>query len=169
MLLETNLKTLLPVAIADKLVGHFASVKHAFSVEHNDSKLQSWLKKVKVLSPGQHLLAPTIDPSIQRTVYNVLMQGFQLEMDYLPVGNTEAKYYGLVQYGSVIYLVVTINEHIHLRLLVLHRIQNVTLKEQFLRSIAFLISKLTLIKVALVALHRLLNLLRSLKMAQNII
>ncbi len=169
MLLETNLKTLLPVAIADKLVGHFASVKHAFSVEHNDSKLQSWLKKVKVLSPGQHLLAPTIDPSIQRTVYNVLMQGFQLEMDYLPVGSTEAKYYGFVQYGSVIYLVVTINEHIHLRLLVLHRIQNVTLKEQSLRSIAFLISKLTLIKVALVALHRLLNLLRSLKMAQNII
>jgi len=39
MLLETYLKTLLPVAIADNLVGHFASAKHAFSVEHNDSKL----------------------------------------------------------------------------------------------------------------------------------
>jgi len=96
MLLETYLKTLLPVAIADNLVGHFASAKHAFSVEHNDSKLQSWLKKVKVLSPGQHLLALTIDPSIQRTVYNVLMQGFQLEMDYLPVGSTEAKHYSCV-------------------------------------------------------------------------
>ena len=141
VLLETYLKTLLPVAIADNLAGHFAAARHAFSVEHSDSKLQSWLKKVKVLSPGQHLMAPTIDPAIQRTVYNALMQGLQLEMDYLAVGSTEAKHYGsvhvqgLVQYGSVIYLVVTINEHIDLRLLVLHRIQNVTLKEQPLRSL----------------------------------
>ena len=135
VLLETYLKTLLPVAIADNLASHFSAARHSLSVEHSDSKLQSWLKKVKVLSPGQHLLAPTIDPSIQRTVYNALMQGFQLEMDYLAANSTEAKHYGsvhlqgLVQYGSVIYLVVTINDHSDLRLLVLHRIQKVALKE----------------------------------------
>ena len=135
VLLETYLKTLLPVAIADNLASHFSAARHSLSVEHSDSKLQSWLKKVKVLSPGQHLLAPTIDPSIQRTVYNALMQGYQLEMDYLAANSTEAKHYGsvhlqgLVQYGSVIYLVVTINDHIDLRLLVLHRIQKVALKE----------------------------------------
>ena len=141
VLLETYLKTLLPVAIADNLASHFSAARHALSVEHSDSKLQSWLKKVKVLSPGQHLLAPTIDPSIQRTVYNALMQDYQLEMDYLAANSTEANHYGsvhlqgLVQYGSVIYLVVTINDHTDLRLLVLHRIQNVTLKEQALRSL----------------------------------
>ena len=141
VLLETYLKTLLPVAIADNLAGHFSAARHSLSVEHNDSKLQSWLKKVKVLSPGQHLLAPTIDPSIQRTVYNALMQGFQLEMDYLAAGAAEAKHYGsvhlqgLVQYGSVIYLVVTINDHNDLRLLVLHRIQQVSLKEEALRPL----------------------------------
>jgi predicted DNA-binding transcriptional regulator YafY len=135
VLLETYLKTLLPVAIADNLGSHFSAARHSLSVEHSDSKLQSWLKKVKVLSPGQHLLAPTIDPSIQRTVYNALMQGYQLEMDYLAANSTEAKHYGsvhlqgLVQYGSVIYLVVTINDHSDLRLLVLHRIQKVALKE----------------------------------------
>ena len=135
VLLETYLKTLLPVAIADNLASHFSAARHSLSVEHSDSKLQSWLKKVKVLSPGQHLQAPTIDPSIQRTVYNALMQGYQLEMDYLAANSTEAKHYGsvhlqgLVQYGSVIYLVVTINDHIDLRLLVLHRIQKVALKE----------------------------------------
>ena len=135
VLVETYLKTLLPVAITDNLAGHFSAARHSLSVEHSDSKLQSWLKKVKVLSPGQHLLAPTIDPSIQRTVYNALMQGYQLEMDYLAANSTEAKHYGsvhlqgLVQYGSVIYLVVTINDHSDLRLLVLHRIQKVALKE----------------------------------------
>ena len=135
VLLETYLKTLLPVAIADNLASHFSAARHSLSVEHSDSKLQSWLKKVKVLSPGQHLLAPTIDPIIQRTVYNALMQGYQLEMDYLAANSTEAKHYGsvhlqgLVQYGSVIYLVVTINDHCDLRLLVLHRIQKVALKE----------------------------------------
>ena len=77
VLLETYLKTLLPVAIADNLASHFSAARHSLSVEHSDSKLQSWLKKVKVLSPGQHLLAPTIDPGIQRTVYNALMQGYQ--------------------------------------------------------------------------------------------
>ena len=141
VLLETYLKTLLPVAIADNLAAHFSAARHSLSVEHSDSKLQSWLKKVKVLSPGQHLLAPTIDSSIQRTVYNALMQGFQLEMDYLAAGSSEAKHYssvhlqGLVQYGSVIYLVVTINDHNDLRLLVLHRIQKVTLKEEVLRPL----------------------------------
>ena len=141
VLLETYLKTLLPVAISDNLAGHFSAARHSLSVEHSDSKLQSWLKKVKVLSPGQHLLAPTIDSSIQRTVYNALMQCFQLEMDYLAAGNSEAKHYssvhlqGLVQYGSVIYLVVTINDHNDLRLLVLHRIQKVTLKEESLRPL----------------------------------
>ena len=135
VLVETYLKTLLPVAITDNLAGHFSAARHSLSVEHSDSKLQNWLKKVKVLSPGQQLLAPTIDPSIQRTVYNALMQGYQLEMDYLAANSTEAKHYGsvhlqgLVQYGSVIYLVVTINDHSDLRLLVLHRIQKVALKE----------------------------------------
>ena len=135
VLVETYLKTLLPVAITDNLAGHFSAARHSLSVEHSDSKLQNWLKKVKVLSPGQQLLAPTIDPSIQRTVYNALMQGYQLEMDYHAANSTEAKHYGsvhlqgLVQYGSVIYLVVTINDHSDLRLLVLHRIQKVALKE----------------------------------------
>ena len=138
VLLETYLKTLLPVAIADNLAGHFAAAKHAFSVEHSDSKLQNWLKKVKVLSPGQQLLAPTIDTIIQRTIYNALMQGYQVEMDYLATGNAVAKHYGsvhiqgLVQYGTVIYLVVTINEHQDIRLLVLHRIQKVSLKDELL-------------------------------------
>ena len=136
VLLETYLKTLLPVAIADNLAGHFSAARHSLSVEHSDSKLQSWLKKVRVLSPGQHLLAPSIDPRIQRTVYNALMQGFQLEMEYLAAGSTENKHYdsvhlqGLVQYGSVIYLVVTINEHKDLRILVLHRIQKAILTEK---------------------------------------
>jgi predicted DNA-binding transcriptional regulator YafY len=141
VLVETYLKTLLPVAITDNLAGHFSAARHSLSVEHSDSKLQNWLKKVKVLSPGQQLLAPIIDPSIQRTVYNALMQGYQLEMDYLAANSAEAKHYssvhlqGLVQYGSVIYLVVTINDHNDLRLLVLHRIQQVTLKEEALRPL----------------------------------
>ena len=136
VLLETYLKTLLPVAIVDNLAGHFSAARHSLSVEHSDSKLQSWLKKVRVLSPGQHLLAPSIDPRIQRTVYNALMQGFQLEMEYLAAGSTENKHYdsvhlqGLVQYGSVIYLVVTINEHTDPRILVLHRIQKAILTEK---------------------------------------
>ena len=58
----------------------------------------------------------TIDTAIQRTVYNALMQGYQVEMDYLSPSSQVAKHYdsvhlqGLVQYGKVIYWVATIND-----------------------------------------------------------
>jgi predicted DNA-binding transcriptional regulator YafY len=141
ILLETYLKTLLPVAIADNLAGQFSAARQFFSVEHTDSKLQDWLKKVKVLIPGQPLLAPIIDSQIQRTVNMALMQGLQLEMDYLAAGTTKAKHFqsvhlqGLVQYGAVIYLVTTINDHNDLRLLVLHRVKKATLKNETLRTL----------------------------------
>ncbi|MEI6270104.1 MAG: WYL domain-containing protein [Methylococcaceae bacterium] len=141
ILLETYLKTLLPIAIADNLAGQFAAARQFFSVEHTDSKLQDWLKKVKVLTPGQPLLAPIIDPNIQRTVNMALMQGLQLEMDYLAAGASRAKHYqsvhlqALVQYGSVIYLVTTINDHIDLRLLVLHRIKKAAIKNEPLHAL----------------------------------
>ncbi|WP_262966432.1 helix-turn-helix transcriptional regulator [Methylobacter psychrophilus] len=141
VLLETYLKTLLPVAITDNLAGQFSAARQFFSVEHTDSKLHDWLKKVKVLTPGQPLLSPIIDPHIQRTVNQALMQGLQLEMDYLAANASQAKRFqsvhlqGLVQYGSVIYLVTTINDHNDLRLLVLHRIKKITLKNEPLRNL----------------------------------
>ena len=64
----------------------------------------------------------TIDTAIQRTVYNALMQGYQVEMDYLSPSSQFAKHYdsvhlqGLVQYGKVIYWVATINDYKDLRL-----------------------------------------------------
>lgn len=136
ILLESYLKNLLPVAVADNLAAQFAAARQFFSLEHPDLKLQDWLKKIQVVSPGQPLLAPNIQPRIQRTVYEALLHSHQLEMDYLTSGATMTKHYqsvhiqGLVQYGSVIYLVVTINAHQDPRLLALHRIQSVELKDE---------------------------------------
>ncbi len=136
ILLESYLKNMLPVAVADNLAAQFAAARQFFSLEHPDLKLQDWLKKIQVVSPGQPLLAPRVQPRIQRTVYDALLHSYQLEMDYLNSGATLTKHYqsvhiqGLVQYGSVIYLVVTINAHQDLRLLALHRIHAAELKDE---------------------------------------
>ena len=136
ILLESYLKNMLPVAVADNLATQFAAARQFFSLEHPDLKLQDWLKKIQVVSPGQPLLAPRVQPRIQRTVYDALLHSYQLEMDYLNSGATLTKHYqsvhiqGLVQYGSVIYLVVTINAHQDLRLLALHRIHAAELKDE---------------------------------------
>jgi predicted DNA-binding transcriptional regulator YafY len=136
LLLENYLKNLLPVAVADNLASQFAAARQFFGHEHPELKLQDWLRRVHVLPPGQPLLAPDIDPRIQRDVYDAFLHGLQLEMSYLTSGASEAKHYSqvhlqaLVQYGYVIYLVVTINDHTDLRLLALHRIQAVEIKRQ---------------------------------------
>ena len=86
ILLESYLKNLLPVAVADNLAAQFAAARQFFSLEHPDLKLQDWLKKIQVVSPGQPLLAPNIQPRIQRTFYEALLHSYQLEMDYLTSG-----------------------------------------------------------------------------------
>jgi predicted DNA-binding transcriptional regulator YafY len=142
VLLETYLLGLLPVAIADNLSPHFAAARHYFTTENNPSKLVDWLKKVKVVSPGQPLLAPKINPNIQRSVNDALLQGMQLEMDYLGIESATAKHYsavhlqGLIQYGVVVYLVAMINNHNDLRLLALHRIQQIKLVDIPARELA---------------------------------
>jgi len=142
VLLETHLKILLPVAVADNLAPHFAAARQSLASFHPDVKLRDWLKKVMVVSPGQPLLPSPMDATVQRVVYEALLQGYQLTMDYLPAGSTESRHYqcvhlqGLVQYGHVIYLVTTINDHQDIRLLSLHRIQQAAILEAPLQLLA---------------------------------
>jgi predicted DNA-binding transcriptional regulator YafY len=141
LLLEANLKNILPVAVADILASQFAAARHYFAKELPDLKLRQWLKKVKIVHPGQPLLAPHWPSEHQRVVYDALLHGLQLEMQYLSATSDLPKHYdsvhlqGLVQYGRVIYLVVTINDYSDLRLLLLHRIKSVSLKQEPLRQI----------------------------------
>lgn len=136
IMLESHLKNVLPVAVTDNLSAQFAAARQFFSEKHPDLKLQDWLNKVEVLPPGQPLIAPEIDPTIQRVVYEALLLNQQLEMTYLNINSTEPKHYnsvnlqGLVQYGVVIYLVATINEYQEPRILALHRVRSVQVKPQ---------------------------------------
>ncbi len=133
LLLQNYLKNLLPVAVADNLAAHFAAARHYFAQEHPEMRLLDWLNRVHVISPGPTLLPPEVDPRIQRTVYEAFLHDLQLSMEYLTATAADSKHYqsvhiqGLVQHGSVVYLVTMLNEHDDLRLLALHRIQSVAL------------------------------------------
>lgn len=142
IMIESYLKNVLPVAVTENLAHQFSAARDFFFKEHPDIKLQDWLNKVCVLSPGQPLLAPDTDYEIQRTVYDALLAGQQLEMTYLSTQSTEVRHFdsvhlhGLVQYGVVIYMVVTINDYSDLRLLALHRVRSVLLKTDPITPVA---------------------------------
>lgn len=141
IMLESHLKNVLPVAVTDNLSAQFAAARHFFSEKHPDLKLQDWLNKVEVLPPGQPLMAPEIDSSIQRVLYEALLLNQQLEMTYLNINSSDPKHYnsvnlqGLVQYGVVIYLVATINDYQDPRLLALHRVRSVSIKSDDIAQI----------------------------------
>lgn len=135
VMLEKHLKNVLPVAVVDNLETQFDTARNFFNNEHPDLKLQDWLSKVELVAPGQPLIAPTVDSTIQRTLSKALLQNLQVDMHYLPANASEPRHYpsvhlqGMVQYGVVIYLAVTINDHQDVRLLAMHRVQSVVIKD----------------------------------------
>lgn len=135
ILMEAYLKNLLPIAVAENLSPYFRAARERFGELNPDMPLQAWLNKVQVVHPGQPLLAPRIDPDIQRVVYEALLKNRQIEMEYQPAGAAGAKRYapvnplGLVQQGSVVYLVATIYVYRDPRILALHRVRAAKLLE----------------------------------------
>jgi predicted DNA-binding transcriptional regulator YafY len=135
ILMEVYLKNLLPIAVAENLSPYFQAARDRFGELNPDMPLQAWLGKVQVVHPGQPLLAPRLDPDIQRIVYEALLKNRQIEMEYQPVGAEAPKRYvpvnplGLVQQGTVVYLVATIYVYRDPRILALHRVRSAKLLE----------------------------------------
>lgn len=137
-LVEQYLRPLLPVSVSDQLKPHFKAADETLKKFPKPSKAASWAQKIRVVPPAQPLLPPTINPDIQRTVYEALLQDRQIEAVYLRRSDPESVKYTLhplaiVQRGAVTYLVATIYTYIDTRLFDLHRFQKAEMLDEPVR------------------------------------
>jgi predicted DNA-binding transcriptional regulator YafY len=137
-LVEQYLRPLLPVSVSDQLKPHFKAADGTLKRLPKPSKAASWTQKIRVVPPAQPLLPPTINPDIQRAVYEALLQERQIEAAYLRRGDPRPVKYTLhplaiVQRGAVTYLVATIYSYSDIRLFDLHRFQKAEMRDEPVR------------------------------------
>src|ERR1700674_1555737 len=132
-LAERHLRMLMPASTLAYLDPYFATAK--WVLDAHGKGLSRWPDKIRVLPRGQRLVAPTIDPAIQDTVYQALLEERRVDLSYLPSGSRQRKAYqasllALVVRDQVIYLVCTLWDYEDVIQLDLHRVKSATLLEQ---------------------------------------
>lgn len=125
-LLEQFIPQLLPPTLNDHLQPYFRQAD-AVLAEHPSSHLSSWLDRMRVVPNAMPLLAPTIDDTVARTVYQCLLDGKRFTAVYAARSAEPREFVvsplGLVAKGLQLYLVCTLWDYIDIRQLALHRIQ----------------------------------------------
>ena len=128
-LLEQFIPQLLPPTLKDHLQPYFRQAD-AVLAEHAPHHLGSWLDRVRVIPNAMPLLAPTIDDTVARTVYQCLLDGRRFTANYTARSAEPREFVvsplGLVAKGLQLYLVCTLWDYTDLRQLALHRIRAAT-------------------------------------------
>ncbi len=138
-LAEQYLKPLLPKTIWSSLQGLFKQARSKLSQSPNHGRgRRSWLDKVRSVPAWQPLMQPTIDPRVRDTVYQALHTDQPFRARYQKPWQEEPVEYtihplGLVQRGSLVYLVCLLDDYDDLRLLCLHRLRSATALDDPLR------------------------------------
>ena len=125
-LLEDYLKPMLPVSILRTLAPRFKHAKEKLEGLENNN-LRNWTNKVRVVPAGLNLLPPNIDLDVLESIQEALLADNQVEITYQAVSRVEETAQtinplGLVQRGSVTYLVANAFDYDEPRIYALHRI-----------------------------------------------
>jgi len=131
-LVEQFIPQLLPPNLADYLQPWFRRADTVLS-EHAAPTLGHWLEHVRVVPREMPLLAPKIDETVARTVYQALLDGKRFTADYASRSSPspDPREYvlsplGLVARGNLLYLVCTLWDYTDVRQLAMHRICRAT-------------------------------------------
>lgn len=133
LLLKQFSSRLLPASMKDDLAPYFREAQRKLSNDVSHSAVRTWPKKVRCVDPHQPLLAPAIDPAVQKEVHAALLRGKQISVVYRSGRQHDAKEYspinvlGLVELGAIVYLVATFLAYQDIRIIALHRIQKATM------------------------------------------
>lgn len=130
-LVEGTLKALMPPAMMRSLESRFLQAKRKLETLESANQASQWLHKVAVVSPSLPMLPPTIDPYVLETVQDTLLNNQQLNIEYKKFDAEQPESQalnplGLVQRGSLTYLVATAIGYTDAHLYVLHRIITAT-------------------------------------------
>lgn len=126
LMVEQNLKQLMPSSSMEIMAPYFKAAKNELSSIKNQS-VRHWLNKVQSINPGPSFIAPEIKPEIQAIVTNALFTNYQLRVKYKNRTNKVNEFVvhplAMFQRGVVIYLYIRLDESDDFRTLALHRIQ----------------------------------------------
>ena len=127
VLVQRFLTPLLPASALEELRPYFQSAEEKLSRIPKERGIPSWSRKIRIIQPTQRLLPPRIDAHVRNVVYESLLDSRQIRINYHKPGAAEPIEYavhplGLVQRGSVAYLVGTLFHYEDVRTLALHRI-----------------------------------------------
>ena len=134
MLAEQRLVKLLPTNVMNAMQPFFQHARHKLIYDAEGRPEREWLGKVAVVPTSQPLLPPDISDGILEAVSGALFQNRWLDITYRNQNGFEKSYrvmpLGLVQQGSVLYLVARFEGFDDERNLALHRIQTASISLQ---------------------------------------
>ncbi|MHB8425707.1 MAG: helix-turn-helix transcriptional regulator, partial [Gammaproteobacteria bacterium] len=95
--------------------------------------LRDWSRKVRLLPPGQPLIAPQVKPAVLAQLYEALLINRRVRARYRPVGEAGPRLYkelsplGLVLRGQVLYMLCAVADYTDVLQFAAHRFYEVTL------------------------------------------
>lgn len=134
---ESYLKPLLPDSTLRLVKPYFA---RAEDVLQQAEQLGGWRRRIQVVTPGLRLKAPKVESAVQDAVYQSVLRGKQLQIDYRALGAGEPKTQlvhpqGLVLRDGVIYLVAAAWDYAEARHYALHRMRKAECQEAAARTL----------------------------------
>jgi predicted DNA-binding transcriptional regulator YafY len=141
LMVEQFMDKLLPPALHEQLQDYFDSARNVLRSEDPEHRAAAeWPDKVRVVPPGQPLLAPEIPPDILRGIYQAVLDNRRFRATYHPRSEDgkERDYVvnplALVVRNHLIYLIATLWDYDDIKHLPLHRFRQVTLLDQSSRK-----------------------------------
>ncbi|MBW4048764.1 MAG: WYL domain-containing protein [Proteobacteria bacterium] len=130
-LAHAQLHALLPPKLMRSMEGFFEQASRNLGPDSNARLERQWLRKVRVVSTSQPLLAPEIKPSVFESVSEALFDNRYLDVDYANAAGWKQRArvmpLGLAQQGPRMYLVCRFDGYDDERSLALHRIQSASI------------------------------------------
>ncbi|MEW6167909.1 MAG: WYL domain-containing protein [Pseudomonadota bacterium] len=134
---ESYLQPLLPESTLRMVKPYF---NRAEDVLQQAEQLGGWRRRIQVVTPGLRLKAPGVEPAVQDAVYQAVLRGKQLQIDYSALGAGAPKPQlvhpqGLVLRDGVIYLVAAAWDYREARHYALHRMRKAECQEAAARTL----------------------------------
>lgn len=132
MLARQHLQHLLPTEVL-KHLEPFVQEAHSLLNTQNHGQYRDWYNKVRI-APQNVLLPPEVDASTLTPIYQALLESRQFSATYNGQPERIIHPYGLVQQGSVLYVICRFYEYDDVRITALQRYSEVKVLEDPVRD-----------------------------------
>lgn len=134
VLARQHLQSLLPSEVLNHLEPFVQEAQNLLNT-HNHGQYRDWFNKVRI-APQNILLPPQVDADTLVLIYQALLENRQFSATYNGQSERIIHPYGLVQQGSVLYLICRFYEYDDVRITALHRYTEVVVQEEAVREFA---------------------------------